>query len=86
LKKNYNLSFQCNLPYIYSMSKEIDSYKLGNVQVIITETETPGRYKVDCNDGNYHSEFTVREYEYTNYKRHMNQKITKAYQAQYKAD
>ena len=65
------------------MSKEVESYKLGNIQVTITESETPNRLHVDCNDGNFHSEFTVRRYEYENYKRHMNQKITTAYKAQY---
>lgn len=68
------------------MSKQIDSYKLGNVQVTITETEDENRLKVDCNDGSYHSEFTVRRYEYENYKRHMNQKITLAYKKQYEGE
>lgn len=65
------------------MSKEIESYNLGKVRVVITETKDPNRLHVDCNDGNYHSEFTVRLYEYENYKRHMNQKITTAYNKQY---
>lgn len=65
------------------MSKEVESYKLGKIQVVITETEDPNRLHVDCNDGNFHSEFTVRIYEYENYKRHMNQKITTAYKKQY---
>lgn len=65
------------------MSKEVDSYKLGNIQVTITETDQPNKLHVDCNDGNFHSEFTVRRYEYDNYKRHMNQKITNAYKNQY---
>ncbi|MEX0771274.1 MAG: hypothetical protein WD035_11100 [Balneolaceae bacterium] len=65
------------------MLNTVESYKLGKINVTITETEDPKRLKVDCNDGEYHSEFTVSRYEYQNYKRHMNQKITKAYQAQY---
>lgn len=65
------------------MSKEVESYKLGDIQVVITETENPNRLHVDCNDGNFHSEFTVRVYEYENYKRHMNQKISTAYKKQY---
>jgi hypothetical protein len=65
------------------MSKEVESYKLGNIQVVITETDTTDRLHVDCNDGTYHSEFTVRRYEYENYNRHMNQKITTAYKNQY---
>lgn len=71
---------------IYFMSKEIESYKLGNVQVIITETDQPNKLHVDCNDGNYHSEFTVRRYEFENYKRHMNQKIKTAYNDQYEEE
>jgi hypothetical protein len=59
--------------------KEIDSYRLGDVQVTITETDKPNKLKVDCFDGEYHSEFTVSEYEFKNYRRLMNQKITLAY-------
>lgn len=68
------------------MSKEIASYRLGKIQVVISETDSEHRYHVDCNDGNYHSEFTVRRYEYENYKRHMNQKISTAYKQQYQQD
>lgn len=59
--------------------KERDSYRLGNVQVIITETEKPNKLKVECFDGEYRSEFTVSEYEFKNYRRLMNQRITQAY-------
>ena len=65
------------------MGSVIESYKLGDVQVEISETDHPQKLKVECNDGNYHSEFTVREYEFKNYKRHMNQRIKKAYDEQY---
>jgi hypothetical protein len=68
------------------MSKEVESYKLGDIQVIISETENPNKFNVDCNDGTYHSEFTVRKYEYENYKRHMNQKIKNGYKAQYEEE
>lgn len=68
------------------MSKEVESYKLGQVQVVITETDQPDKLNVDCNDGNYHSSFTVRRYEFENYKRHMNQKITLAYNKQYEQE
>jgi len=68
------------------MSRTIESYKLGKVKVVITETDKEDQLLVDCNDGNYHSEFTVRRYEYENYKRHMNQKITLAYNKQYESD
>jgi hypothetical protein len=65
------------------MSKEVESYRLGNVQVVITEDKNPKKLHVDCNDGNYHSGFTISRYEFENYKRHMNQKIKNAYKAQY---
>ncbi len=68
------------------MSKEVESYKLGNIQVVITEMEDSKKLHVDCNDGTYHSGFTVSRYEFKNYKRHMNQKITKAYREQYQND
>jgi hypothetical protein len=68
------------------MNKEVESYKLGGIRVIITETDDPNRLSVDCNDGTYHSGFTVRRYEYDHYKRHMNQKITTAYKKQYKQE
>ncbi|MGM0547358.1 MAG: hypothetical protein ACQEST_11635 [Bacteroidota bacterium] len=65
------------------MSSIIESYKLGNIAVEISKTDHPQKLKVECNDGNFHSEFTVREYEYKNYKRHMNQRIKNAYDEQY---
>lgn len=63
--------------------KEIDSYKLGDIRVVISETDDPVRLMVECNDGSYRSSFKVRLYEYENYKRHMNQTIVKAYKKQY---
>lgn len=65
------------------MSSVIESYKLGEIAVKISETDNPEKLKVDCNDGTYHSEFTIRKYEYQNYKRHMNQRIKNAYDEQY---
>lgn len=65
------------------MSPVIESYKLGDIEVEISETDHPQKLKVVCNDGNYRSEFTVRKYEYKNYKRHMNQRIKTAYNQQY---
>ncbi len=65
------------------MSSIIDSYKLGSIEVEISRTENDEKLKVVCNDGNYRSEFTIREYEYNNYKRHMNQRIKNAYKEQY---
>lgn len=68
------------------MNAVIDSYKLGSIEVEITETDQPNKLNVVCNDGNYRSEFTVRKYEYKNYKRHMNQRIKNAYDEQYKTE
>ncbi|HLR31101.1 MAG TPA: hypothetical protein VK074_01345 [Fodinibius sp.] len=65
------------------MSSVIESYNLGSVSVEISETDHPNKLQVECNDGSYHSSFTVRKYEYENYKRHMNQRITNAYKEQY---
>lgn len=65
------------------MSSIIDSYNLGSIEVEITETDHPEKLQVVCNDGNFRSEFTVRMYEYENYKRHMNQRIKTAYDEQY---
>lgn len=62
--------------------KKIDSYRLGDVQVTISETEKPNKLNVECFDGEYHSEFTVSEYEFKNYRRLMNQRITQAYKDQ----
>lgn len=59
--------------------KEIESYRLGKVQVKITESEKPNKLKVECFDGEYRSEFMVSEYEFKNYRRLMNQRITQAY-------
>ena len=59
--------------------KPIESYHLGDIKVVISESDLPEKVHVDCNDGSFHSEFTVRVYEYKHYKRHMNQTIVKAY-------
>lgn len=68
------------------MSKEVASYKLGDIQVTIEEADHPKKLQVTCNDGQFKSQFTVKKYEYENYKRHMNQRIKNAYQEQYKND
>lgn len=65
------------------MSTEVDSYKLGAIEVTITRIPDSDKLRVVCNDGNFRSEFTVRRYEYENYKRHMNQRITNAFRDQY---
>jgi len=65
------------------MGTTVDTYKLGSIRVTITEAEHPQKLNVECNDGTYQSEFTIRRYEYENYKRHMNQRIKDAYKEQY---
>ena len=65
------------------MAAQIDSYKLGSIRVTIEEVERENKLKVTCNDGTYRSEFTIRRYEYQNYKRHMNQRIKNAYKQQH---
>lgn len=74
-------------PYIFtSMPAKINSYKLGTIEVVIEEADRENKLNVICNDGTYRSEFTIRKYEYENYKRHMNQRIKNAYKAQYKKE
>lgn len=63
--------------------KEIESYKLGSVRVTIRETDQENKLKVECFDGEYKSEFTVSHYEFNNYRRLMNQRITQAYKEQH---
>lgn len=68
------------------MPAQIDSYKLGDIEVTISESDRENKLEVLCNDGNYRSTFTIRRYEYDNYKRHMNQRIKNAYKAQYEEE
>jgi len=68
------------------MSSVIESYNLGSVHVEISETKQSDKLQVECNDGNYHSSFSVSKYEYKNYKRHMNQRISNAYKEQYEEE
>lgn len=63
------------------MSEAIESYKLGKVQVSVFETGKENKLRVECFDGEYKSEFTVSPYEFKNYRRLMNQRITQAYNA-----
>ncbi|MEX0593511.1 MAG: hypothetical protein WD115_01950 [Balneolaceae bacterium] len=62
-----------------SNEEPLESYRIGSISVEIHTTENPKRLQVLCNDGTFQSGFTVSEYEYTFYKRHMNQKILHAY-------
>lgn len=61
------------------MSETIESYKLGKIQVTVSKTEKPNRLLISCFDGEFKSEFTVSEYEFQNYRRLINQKITRAF-------
>lgn len=65
--------------HLQIMSEPIESYKLGKIKVIITKDDRPNKLLVQCFDGEYKSEFTVSEYEFKNYRRLMNQRITDAY-------
>jgi hypothetical protein len=64
---------------LQNMSDPVDSYKLGNVQVNVIKADRPNKLLVQCFDGEFKSEFTVSEYEFKNYRRLMNQRITEAY-------
>jgi hypothetical protein len=68
------------------MSKIIDSYKIRKIAVTIRETDNDNRLLVECNDGTFKSDFTVSRYEYSYYKRHMNQKILDAYKKGYEEE
>jgi len=65
------------------MSAVKEKYFLGNIEVSIEETDHPQKLSVTCTDGNYRSQFTIRKYEYQNYKRHMNQRIKNAFRDEY---
>ena len=61
------------------MSEPVESYKLGKIQVTVYQTERPNKLRVECFDGEFKSEFIASEYEFINYRRLMNQRITQAY-------
>ena len=61
------------------MAEPVASYKLGSIQVTVTKGERPNKLLISCYDGEFKSEFTVSEYEFTNYRRLMNQRISDAY-------
>jgi len=65
------------------MPNVVEKYQLGEIEVTIEEAEKPDKLRVVCNDGNYRSSFTIRKYEYENYKRHMNQRIKNAFKEEY---
>jgi len=59
--------------------KEIESYKLGKIEVTISESEKDNKLLVSCFNGEFKSEFTVSQYEFDNYRRLMNQRISRAF-------
>lgn len=61
------------------MSEPIESYKLGKIQVAVFETDRPNKLRIECFNGEFKSEFIASEYEFTNYRRLMNQRITEAF-------
>ena len=65
--------------HLQFMADTIESYKLGTIQVTVTEDLRPNKFLIQCFDGEYKSEFTVSEYEFKNYRRLMNQRITDAF-------
>ncbi|MFN1835517.1 hypothetical protein AB2B38_009670 [Balneola sp. MJW-20] len=60
----------------------VESYKLGSIEVTVSKTDKSNKLKVECTDGDFRSEFTVSPYEFENYRRLMNRKITDAFKDQ----
>ena len=63
------------------MSETVETYKLGKIQVTVTKADRPTKLLISCFDGEFKSEFTVSEYEFQNYRRLLNKKITDAYKS-----
>jgi len=63
--------------------KQIDGFKLGDIQVIITETDDPDKYRATCHDKHYKHEFTLNRYEYENYNKLMKNRIKEIFRQQY---
>mgnify|MGYP000002596713 CR=1 FL=1 len=61
------------------MNSLVEQYKLGDVSVRVIESERPNKYTVQCSNEAFKSEFTVSEYEFKNYRRLMNQRITETF-------
>ena len=60
----------------------VESYKLGSVDVTVSKTEKDNKLKIECTDGEFRSEFTVSPYEFENYRRLLNRRITDAFKDQ----
>lgn len=61
------------------MDEPIEQYKLGKVQVTVTPAERTNKLLISCFDGEFKAEFSVSKYEFENYRRLINQRITEAY-------
>ena len=66
-----------------SKKSEIDSFKLGDIAVVITESNQPDKYHVSCNDDTYVCNFTIRKYEYENYNKLMKTRIKTLFRQQH---
>lgn len=60
----------------------VESYKLGSIDVTVTKTDKKNKLLVSCSNGEFKSEFTVSPYEFENYRRLMNRRITDAFNGQ----
>ena len=66
-----------------SQKSEIDSFKLGDIAVVITESNQPDKYHISCNDNTYVCNFTIRKYEYENYNKLMKTRIKTLFRQQH---
>lgn len=62
------------------MDEVLETYKIGKIVVTVTNSERSGRYHIDCRQGEKHLAFDVRQSEYENYHRLMNQRIKEAFE------
>ena len=59
------------------MQKMNESYKIGNIEVTVSETENPEKLKIYAVSDGREFNIIARKYEYQNYTRLMNQKIVR---------
>ena len=60
----------------------VEQYKLGSIEVTVSKTDKKNKLKVECTNGEFRSDFTVSLYEFENYRRLMNQRISQAFKDQ----
>lgn len=63
-----------------NMDEVLESYHIGKIAVTVTQSERSGRYHIDCREGEKHLGFEVKQSEYENYHRLMNQRIKEAFE------